>query len=540
MKRILFIVVFIFCCIISDVYSRDNSIGDELNGYLTDGVVLPHSLLGGEVNQNEENYFSYVSSIESYMNYEIIDDNTVRITYTEKPFSFDSLVEGFPVIIIQDGRAYQEFLLSCGIVDTDSKLHIRYYGDLACKIHASCYGLGGVDIFYHGLGSPDPFDYMTLSGEIFIGEKELEDKYYQCGYVTANILDKDRNIVDILYFDEYGRNINDAAYSSDPVYEYISDLKGYVPDEKDWYKELGDGVYLNFIELGSDAFLIAYTSTPFDFYSLCEGYPLIDVYRSRYMQYYLLYVDYYMDSALIDEMNYKGFYGHKVESEKGYPVYFDFFDDYGCLKVDGNGNFPFKDYKIGYFNIASSDGENDFAEYRKYDGNGKFFDDLNSVTLIDADGSAVEYDIVSVDTLMLEYGCRHVLKKNDNSFLILYSDFSRIDSLLPGYPVIDVNYVENGDSFRLDVVYYKDLQKSGYFEYDGTSGYSVFAFGFYPSYSDLFDLYGHIRIDSDGDFIEPFSSPDIFSIGAFDMSDEILWSGVFDNHGKQMILGPYM
>ena len=106
--------------------------------------------------------------------------------------------------------------------------------------------------------------------------------------------------------------------------------------------------------------------------------------------------------------------------------------------------------------------------------------------------------------------------------------------------MIDVNYVENGNSFRLDVVYYKDLQKSGYFEYDGTSGYSVFAFGFYPSYSDLFDLYGHIRIDSDGDFIEPFSSPDIFSIGAFDMSDEILWSGVFDNHGKQMILGPYM
>ena len=205
MKRILFIVVLIFCCIISDVYSRDNSIEDGLNGYLTDGVVLPHSLLGSEVNQNEENYFSYVSSIESYMNYEIIDDNTVRMTYTEKPFSFDSLVEGFPVIIIQDGRAYQEFLLSCGIVDTDSKLHIRYYGDLACKIHASYYGLGGVDIFYHGLGSPDPFDYMTLSGEIFIGEKELEDKYYQCGYVTANILDKDRNIVDILYFDEYGR-----------------------------------------------------------------------------------------------------------------------------------------------------------------------------------------------------------------------------------------------------------------------------------------------------------------------------------------------
>ena len=540
MKRILFIVVFIFCCIISDVYSRDNSIGDELNGYLTDGVVLPHSLLGGEVNQNEENYFSYVSSIESYMNYEIIDDNTVRMTYTEKPFSFDSLVEGFPVIIIQDGRAYQEFLLSCGIVDTDSKLHIRYYGDLACKIHASYYGLGGVDIFYDGFISPDPFDYMTLSGEIFIGEKELEDKYYQCGYVTANILDKDRNIVDILYFDEYGRNINDAAYSSDPAYEYISDLKGYVPDEKDWYKELGDGVYLNFIELGSDAFLIAYTSTPFDFYSLCEGYPLIDVYRSRYMQYYLLHVDYYMDSALMEEVNYNGFYGHTIESEKGYPDYFVFFDDYGQLKVDENGNFPFRDYKIGYFNIASSDGDNDFAEYRKYDGNGKFFDDLNSVTLIDADGSEVEYDIVSVDTLMLEYGCRYVLKKNDYSFLILYSDSSRIYSLLPRYPVIDVNYVENGDSFRLDVVYYKDLQKSGYFEYDGTSGYSVFAFGFYPSYSDLFDLYGHIRIGSDGDFIEPFSSPDIFSIGAFDMSDEILWSGVFDNHGKQMILGPYM
>ena len=60
MKRILFIVVLIFCCIISDVYSRDNSIEDGLNGYLTDGVVLPHSLLGSEVNQNEENYFSYV------------------------------------------------------------------------------------------------------------------------------------------------------------------------------------------------------------------------------------------------------------------------------------------------------------------------------------------------------------------------------------------------------------------------------------------------------------------------------------------------